>query len=441
MSRFLDTLAFEWAMVVGTVFLVILRFYHRNRYARLAVFEDGFVVVSWFCFLSQVCMDTALYNLSFFDERLDLLAVRVDREATDMRALKIFYVKNTTYYFCIYAVKAAMLCFYGRLIPTTMRKTRIGFWITIAVVGVGFAVGTLVGMLACMPISRNWDPNGNCSSHPWVPSSGSIVTYTFHLLTDVMVYILPVSAVRALPLLTPQKVGVGITYGLGFLCIFFGVTVIVLSYASTSASTNWIVAIFEQTLCICVACAPAFEVLAIGCDIRKWKSRMSCDRGKNPDTDSEAGTIDAGSRPHSDATIFDRADNNNNLERSPKRIESLLGQEEIEKPLPCKPTHILPKISPISAYNRLSHDTEHQANSPNSPGYTMSISSIVDFYDLERQLQLDDEKRQATNCSPVLERTSSELQPNSNSSFSIDFKVGDQNLGHSGKHKNRLETG
>ncbi|KAK6352036.1 hypothetical protein TWF718_005185 [Orbilia javanica] len=413
MSRFLDTLAFEWAMVAGTVCLVILRLYHRNRYAYITLFEDGFVILAWLCFLSQVSMNTALCNLGFFNEDLDALAIGVDGEVVGAKALKIFYAKNTTYYFCMYAVKAAMLCFYARFIPDTMRKTRISLWITVAAVAVGFVVSILLDLLVCLPISRNWDPNGTCSS-----TASSPVKYAFHLLTDLLVYTLPLSVVRVIPLPAPQKIGVGITFALGFLCIFFAVTVIALGYTSASAITQWIVAIFEQTLCICVACAPALGVLATGCDIRKWKGRMSYNRGKNRDSDSESGTIDGGSRPQSDVTIFDRNENGN-LDRPPKRTESLLGHEEIEKPPLCRPTHVLPKITPVTAFNRQSHDTECQANSPNSPGYTMSISSIVDFYDLERQLQLDDEKRQATNCSPVLERTSSELQQTPSPPFSV----------------------
>ncbi|RVD81459.1 uncharacterized protein DFL_009323 [Arthrobotrys flagrans] len=437
MSRFLDTLAFEWAMVVGTACLVILRLYYRNRYAYITLFEDGFVVVAWLCFLSQASLDTVLYDLGFFNEDLDMLVVGIDGKAVGAKALQIFYVKNTTYYFCMYAVKAALVCFYARLIPETMKKTRIGLWTTVATVAIGFVVSALLDLAHCIPISRNWDPNGNCLPNRWFSSASSIVTYFFHLLTDVMVYLLPFSTIRILPLSTPQKIRVGITFSLGFLCIFFAVAVIIVGYVSTSATTLWIVAIFEQTLCVCVACAPALEILATGCDIRKWKGRMSYNRGKNQDTDSEAGTIDGGSRPQSDATIFDRSENNN-LERAPKRVESLLSYEEVEKPPLCKPTHALPKITPVAADNRQSHDTEYQANNPNSPGYTMSISSIVDFYDLERQLQLDDEKRQATNCSPVLERTSSELQPNSTLSFSIDFM--EKDFENSGGDSSALAT-
>ncbi|KAF3170656.1 hypothetical protein TWF788_010119 [Orbilia oligospora] len=223
MSRFLDTLAFEWAMVIGTIFLVILRLYHRNRYAYITLFEDGFVVVAWLCFLNQVSLDTALYDLGFFKEESGFVAVGVDGGIVGTTSSKIFFVKNTTYYFCMYAAKTAMLCFYTRFIPETMKKTRVCLWVTVTTVVLGFVTSMLLDLLLCMPISRN----------------------------------------------------------------------------------------------------------------------------------------------------------------------------------------------------RQSHDTDCQANSPNSPGYTMSISSIVDFYDLERQLQLDDEKRQATNCSPVLERASSELRQGSNPSLLI----------------------
>ncbi|KAK6338576.1 hypothetical protein TWF730_002639 [Orbilia blumenaviensis] len=353
--------------------------------------------------------------MGFLNEGLDVLTINVNKESTNVEALKVFYAKNATYHFGIYAAKAALLCFYTRLIPKTMKKTRVCLWITVAILAIGFTVGTLLNFFLCVPISKNWNPKSNCSSGwTFVTGSvtGSVVPYIFHILTNIMIYVLPFSVLRVLLLPTPQKIGVGIIFALGFLCILFAVSVIVIGHNSTSATTNWVVAIFEHGLGVCVACAPALKGLTAVCDSGRWKGGISCGRGDNRDTDSEAGTVDCGSRPQSDATIFDR-DGDENLDRAPNRIESLLGQDEIEKPPLSRLVQSLPKITPTTAYNRQSRDTEDQQNSPSSPGYTMSISSIVDFYDLERQLQLDDEKRQTINCSPVLERRSSEGQPNS----------------------------
>ncbi|EPS36688.1 hypothetical protein H072_9742 [Dactylellina haptotyla CBS 200.50] len=362
-------------------------------------------------------MDTELYRMGFFSEDFDTLDVDINGEIADVKALKIFYVENATYYFTMYAVKAAMLCFYTRLIPRSMRKTRLCLWITVSMVAIGFIVSTLLDFFLCLPISRNWDPEGGCSSG-WTSVAGSVVPYVFHLLTDIMIYILPFPVIRMLPLPTSQKIGVGITFALGFLCIFFAVTVIVVGYVSSSATTNWIVAVFEETWCVCVACAPALKSLTSSWDLQHWRCGLSRHReGRSKSSDSDAGTATGSaadvSRPPSDATVLGQEEDQqpqyhtNSLR---KQLDSMMAYEEklpIHSP---RVTHSPPKITPIVAYNRQSHDTDYQMSNPSSPGYTMSIASIVDFYDLERQLQLDDERRQAVNCSPVLERRSSEMQ-------------------------------
>lgn len=56
----------------------------------------------------------------------------------------------------MYAVKAAMLCFYTKLFPLSMTKTRVCLWITVLTTIIGFVVSTMLNLLLCFPISRNW---------------------------------------------------------------------------------------------------------------------------------------------------------------------------------------------------------------------------------------------------------------------------------------------
>ncbi|KAK6526611.1 hypothetical protein TWF694_005193 [Orbilia ellipsospora] len=430
------TQAFEWSMIAATLCLVLLRLYLRFRRSCLTFFEDGFVLLAWLCFLSQVLMDTQLYRLGFFNEQLDTLAVDIHGEVVSTTALKIFYVQNATYHFSMYAVKSAMLSFYTHFIPKRMHKTRIFLWITAALVAGGFVVSTLLNLFLCLPLSRNWDPNDTCSFN-WTSGARSIVSYVFHLLTDLAIYILPISAIRVLPLPTSQRIGVGATFVLGSFCIFLAIAVIVVGYVSSSTTARSIVATLEQTLCLCVVCVLAFKGLNPTCSFTRRKHALQMhwhreqrwrNRGeRDSDSESDGGTTTCSTedvtRPPSDATVFGHDDfqytqyNTNSLKR---QVESMMAYEDKVITSPTRTAHhhyhphhnSPPRVTctPIPSYNRQSHDTEYQMSNPSSPGYTMSIASIVDFYDLERQLQLDDERRQATNCSPVLERRSSELQ-------------------------------
>ncbi|KAF3902117.1 hypothetical protein ABW21_db0203655 [Orbilia brochopaga] len=201
--------------------------------------------------------------------------------------------------------------------------------------------------------------------------------------------------------------------------------------------TYWIVSVFEQTLYICVSCAPGFRTLIISHDLKQWKERFGCQREKRRDTDSEAGTAagsineeeEAGTRPSSDATLvyLDQAgfqqhsdDIGRYYRTDSKRMDSTIIYDDILSSSRLGRSPI--SIMPVESYNtgQTIHDTEYQTSSPSSPGYTVSIASIADFYDLERQLQLEDERRQAKNCSPVLERRSSEGQSRLSSETTID---------------------
>ncbi|KAJ6260795.1 hypothetical protein Dda_5025 [Drechslerella dactyloides] len=101
MQRFSEGIALEWSMIVVTLLLVLLRLYHRFRYERLALFEDGFVVVAWLCFFSQAVMTTELYRMGLFSNKYETLVATFNGNITDVKTLKIWYAENGTYHFNI----------------------------------------------------------------------------------------------------------------------------------------------------------------------------------------------------------------------------------------------------------------------------------------------------------------------------------------------------
>jgi len=254
-------IAVEWSMVTFTLFLVILRLWSRQQLRGTIVsWYDGFTVVAWICFLVETSLDTALWKLRFFNPKTDALLDTISQDVKSVSSLKILYVEGITYPICMYSIKAAILCFYHQLIPRNMRRTRNLMWFTVGYVAVGFVTGVSLAAFACQPISRNWsmDPEKYCgSTWSWLP--GITVPAVFHLSSDLILYCIPFPLLRVVILPRRQKIGIGVTFGLGFLCVFFAVAALVSSYISPLLAVGWLSACFEQTWAVTVACAPTFR--------------------------------------------------------------------------------------------------------------------------------------------------------------------------------------
>lgn len=129
---------------------------------------------------------------------------------------KNFYVAVVLYAAALMFIKLTFLLHYYRLLAIQgMKKV---YQAAIVLVG-GWALSqVLVGIFICWPIQGFWDKSIDAKCIPnqpqwYINAAGNIVT-------DVMVFLLPIPAIRSLRLPRTQKFILGGIFSLGFLYAF-----------------------------------------------------------------------------------------------------------------------------------------------------------------------------------------------------------------------------
>ncbi|KAH6681321.1 hypothetical protein B0J14DRAFT_633068 [Halenospora varia] len=158
-------------------------------------------------------------------------------------------------------VKLSLLAFYLRLSPNGMFRT-----LTYAMMAVSAAFGVasvFAAGLQCIPISMLWDPNqpGHCTQ----VNTFYFANAAIHILTELLIYILPIHTFWKLHLPTRQKLGLcglmGIGAGLIVISCYRIVTIRDL-LASNDITWNTVTPLMwytiELNLAIFIACGPAF---------------------------------------------------------------------------------------------------------------------------------------------------------------------------------------
>ena len=108
-----------------------------------------------------------------------------------------------------------------------------------------------------------------------------------HLLTDMMVYVLPIIVVWKMSLVrkgtyVPLLI---LSFSLGFLCLFFAAANVAAGVLSDNVTTGWFFAVLEQTWAVMVGCAPSLNVLWV--EGRKvWKEKRTSLFSKSSSTSS-----------------------------------------------------------------------------------------------------------------------------------------------------------
>ena len=152
-----------------------------------------------------------------------------------------------------------MLAFYDQLFPTSLKKLRIALRITIYFTVLAWAVSLLVKLFVCQPIRTNWDPEDYCNTNASLISNS--VEWALHVFTDLIIYILPLFLLRKLQLPFIQKVGVAITFSLGFICIIFANMFQISILIGNPNSQIWLYSAIEQSWALIVVCCPSFKQL------------------------------------------------------------------------------------------------------------------------------------------------------------------------------------
>ncbi len=138
-------------------------------------------------------------------ESLLLRSERIIKLETD-RPLQIRLTGYSLYWTQMCAVKLSILLLYSRIF-TVAYRFRVMTWITAAIV-VAYSVAGLVGTLAlCKPAV------GTCGNI----TTMAVVSSALNILTDVLIFCLPLQQVYRLQVTTRQRIGLALIFATGFL--------------------------------------------------------------------------------------------------------------------------------------------------------------------------------------------------------------------------------
>ncbi|VUC28230.1 unnamed protein product [Clonostachys rosea] len=126
------------------------------------------------------------------------------------------YIAAFLYPICGSFAKLSLLVFYLQLSPQKWFK--MATWATIAII-IGYTIGINLPLIfACQPIQKSWDAtitHGHCLNLP----SLYIATAVANIVSDIILFILPLPMVVGLHIPRRQKIGLVIIFGIGSLTV------------------------------------------------------------------------------------------------------------------------------------------------------------------------------------------------------------------------------
>ena len=132
--------------------------------------------------------------------------------------------------------KLSLLTFYLQLSP--QRAWKIAIWISIGIVGLASLIITTMLYIHCDPVAKAYTPalDGVCLN----PATLYMATAVANIVTDVMLFVLPIPMVVQLRMSTAQKVGAMVVFGIGSVTVATsGVRLFYLMKVLNTSDLSW----------------------------------------------------------------------------------------------------------------------------------------------------------------------------------------------------------
>ncbi|KAF2180446.1 hypothetical protein K469DRAFT_279072 [Zopfia rhizophila CBS 207.26] len=197
-------------MVAVAGVAVVLRFVTRVRILRFLGSEDWCILIAFMLSIGNTVGMT--YQAKFaLGRRLATLS-----PGQIMRCLQAYYATVLCYYNAQTFTKLSILLQYHRILK--VHKLRIACYTLMATVAAYRLELLVTGVFPCLPPPAFWDKRvkGKCLPGPplWFMNAA------LNIVTDLLIFILPLPAIRSLKLPRRQKIGLFIIFMLGFfVCI------------------------------------------------------------------------------------------------------------------------------------------------------------------------------------------------------------------------------
>lgn len=189
------------------------------------------------------------------------------------KVLKFIWVATLGYGGAITLMKATVLLQYRRVFPLPNFQQRCDIFLAFVFLwGIG---GTLGTMLICLPIERNWDASAptTCGKRIYFWEVYAIL----HIITDMIILILPLPLLKTLPLPRVQKWILTAVFCLGFFtCVISVIRITSLRESITNPDITWTApetvlwSVSEVSCAIICVCVPTLRPLV---NIRLSKPR------------------------------------------------------------------------------------------------------------------------------------------------------------------------
>ena len=125
------------------------------------------------------------------------------------------YIGQLLWATSILALKVSVLCFYLHLFPD--RKFKLACYVVLGVMVAGGTGFILFDVFQCMPVSAAWTLQHSADAKCVKLSTVAISGASFNVLSEIVIFILPMPILRTLQLKARKKVGVMVLLGLGLM--------------------------------------------------------------------------------------------------------------------------------------------------------------------------------------------------------------------------------
>ncbi|KAK6532068.1 hypothetical protein TWF694_003230 [Orbilia ellipsospora] len=230
---------------------------------------DVFVTLAIVLYLVEEIIAMELYRLNFFSMPVanfsvngyrGLLQSTGDKENLSLMLRLLFFSSFITFT-VFWVLKAAFLALYYYLVPPWLKGLRYSMHATSVLVFLGYIGFLVTNIFSCGNVSKNWstDPDNFCFS--FSAKSGVVYLTTIHLLTDVIIFVIPFFILPHIMLPTAEKWGLSLMFALGLLtiCCTVARTAIVLTAKSFTYHDLLTWDSGEMTCGIIVVCAPSIK--------------------------------------------------------------------------------------------------------------------------------------------------------------------------------------
>ncbi|KXH25986.1 integral membrane protein [Colletotrichum nymphaeae SA-01] len=220
--------------------------------------DDVFLLLAWFTSIATIglCVHMFAYGSG------GVHGWEISVEKYNIYMMDVF-LAAAIYTLCGSFAKVSLLIFYFRLSPQRWFKRAV--WISLAIIA-GYSIGIFFALVfACDPIAMSWDvtiTEGTCINRP----SLYIATAAANIISDLILFALPIPIVVKLQIPRRQKVGLFFIFAVGSLTVVTSIVrVSLLPAMLTSMDQSWVISwaslwiIVEANLVVICASLPTLR--------------------------------------------------------------------------------------------------------------------------------------------------------------------------------------